>query len=301
MKSDITVILLLYKTPENLLKNLKVYKKFNVIVFDQSNDKIFKKKLLKILPNIKNYSLSEKNYGFAKGINTLVKKVKTKYFFCTQADVSINEKSIIKLKKTILNNKNNAAIVIPLINSKKKVNKNKNKIEMVIKNMTGATFLANKKRFIELGMFDEDFFFYWEDIELSNRISNSKYKIFINTQSNAIHTNSKSSMNSLKIDLIRNKNFIFGEMLYDYKVKKIRILKIIRKLIQYLFFFFFNILLFQLKTSTISFAKICGILKFIKFCIKKKLIYEKIFRPRSSTISKFIYSKKKYIIKRKKV
>ena len=270
MKSDITVILLLYKTPENLLENLRIYKKFNVIVLDQSNDKIFKKKLLKILPNINDYTLSKNNYGFAKGVNILVKKVKTKYFFCTQADVSINENSIIGLKKTILNNKNNAAIVVPLINTKKTINKPKSKIEIVIKNMIGAAFLANKKKFIELGMFDEDFFFYWEDVELSNRISNSKYKIFINTQSTAIHQNSKSSINSLKIDLIRNKNFMFGEMLYDYKVKKIRILKIIRKLMQNLFFFFFNVLLFQLKASTISFAKICGILKFLKFCIKKK-------------------------------
>ena len=53
MKSDITIILLLYKTPLRLIKNFKVFKDFNVIVLDQSNDSEFKKKLLKILPNIK--------------------------------------------------------------------------------------------------------------------------------------------------------------------------------------------------------------------------------------------------------
>jgi|TARA_B110001452_G_scaffold263470_1_gene264952 GT2 family glycosyltransferase len=269
MKSDITVILLLYKTPIELLNNLKSYKKFNVIVLDQSNDKIFKKRLLKIIPNIKNYQLSKKNHGFAKGINKLVKKVKTKYFFCTQPDVSISERSIIELKKTMQKRKSDAAIVVPSINIKRKYFKNQSYNEVITKSMIGATFLSDKRKFENLGMFDEDFFFYWEDIEFSNRIQNSNFKIFKNKKSIAIHQNSKSSGDSLKIDYIRSKNFIYGELLYDFKVKKIRILKIIRKLIQNLVFFFFNILLFQLKATTISFAKIIGILKFLKFYIKK--------------------------------
>jgi GT2 family glycosyltransferase len=122
---------------------------------------------------------------------------------------------------------------------------------------------------MELGMFDEDFFFYWEDMELSNRINKSSYQMFVNKQSQAIHKNSKSSIDNLKIDVIRNKNFIFGEMLYDYKVKKIRKLKIIRKLLQNLFFLFFNIFSFKLKASVISLAKISGILMFLKLYIRK--------------------------------
>ena len=266
MQSDITIIILLYNTPIKLIKNFKAYKKFKVIILDQSNDKIFKEKLLKILPNIKNYTLSKKNLGFAKGVNKLVKKVKTKYFFCTQADVSISEKSILLLKKTFFNNKK-AAIVVPSINSKKFLFKNKKK-ELEVRNIIGATFLSDKKKFIELGMFDEDFFFYWEDMELSNRINKSNYQMFVNKRSKAIHRNSKSSIDNLKIDIIRNKNFIFGEMLYDYKVKKIRKLKIIRKLLQNLFFLFFNIFSFKLKASVISLAKISGILIFLRFCIK---------------------------------
>ena len=53
MISDITIILLLYKTPLKLIKNFEVFKKFKVVILDQSNDKNFKKKLTKILPNIK--------------------------------------------------------------------------------------------------------------------------------------------------------------------------------------------------------------------------------------------------------
>ena len=105
MISDITVIILLYKTPEKLLKNFKVLKKFKIILLDQSNDKIVKKKLLKILPKITHYTVRSDNLGFSKGINELIKKVKTKYFFCIQPDVKINAKSIYDLKKTYINQK----------------------------------------------------------------------------------------------------------------------------------------------------------------------------------------------------
>ena len=142
MISDITIILLLYKTPLKLIKNFEVFKKFKVVVLDQSNDKNFKKKLTKILPNIKNYSITNQNNGYAKGINTLVKKVQTKYFFCTQADVNINKNSILELKKTIIRHKKNAIIAVPLLN-KKKPNKLVKEIE--VSRMIGATFFCEKK------------------------------------------------------------------------------------------------------------------------------------------------------------
>ena len=35
---DITILILLYKTPFSLLKNLKTYKSFKILILDQSND-----------------------------------------------------------------------------------------------------------------------------------------------------------------------------------------------------------------------------------------------------------------------
>lgn len=97
--TDISVIILLYKTNEKKLKNLINYKKFNIYILDQSNDHKTKTILLKLLPNIKYYKVSTINKGFAAGVNFLVKKIKSEYFFCTQADVNINFNSIINLKK----------------------------------------------------------------------------------------------------------------------------------------------------------------------------------------------------------
>ena len=103
--NDITVLLLLYNTSRSVLKNLKYYKKFKVLILDQSNDKKIKKDILKILPNIQFYKLTNTNKGFAWGINFLSKKVKTKFFLCTQADVIISKNDILKLKKPFLKKK----------------------------------------------------------------------------------------------------------------------------------------------------------------------------------------------------
>lgn len=268
MISDITIILLLYKTPLKLIKNFEVFKKFKVVVLDQSNDKNFKKKLTKILPNIKNYSMTNQNNGYAKGINTLVKKVKTKYFFCTQADVNINKNSILELKKTIIRHKKNAIIAIPLINKKKP---NKLVKEVEVSSMIGATFFCEKKKFRKIGMFDENFFFYWEDIDLSRRIQKSNFKIYETQKSKAVHQNGNSSLNGYRTDLIRNKNFIFGEFLYDYKGGKIKTIKILRKFVQNIFLLILNLVLLKFRNLNINLAKILGIIKFIIFIFKKYL------------------------------
>ena len=66
INKQITVILLLYKTPNKIIKNLKVYKNFDLIILDQSNDFILKKKLKKLLPNIKYYKVTKKKCRFCK-------------------------------------------------------------------------------------------------------------------------------------------------------------------------------------------------------------------------------------------
>ena len=78
--------------------NLDNYRNFKVAILDQSGDYSLKKKITKRLPNIVYYKISNKNNGFAKGINFLVKKIRSRYFLCTQPDVNIKYKSIIQLK-----------------------------------------------------------------------------------------------------------------------------------------------------------------------------------------------------------
>ena len=275
---DITIIILLYNTPKKLLKNFKSYKSFNILILDQSNDFKTKKKLEKILPNIKYYGIKNVNKGYASAQNYLIRKVKTKYFFSTQSDVSLSANSIIKLKKTIIKFSKSCIISVPKISGLKntKIIKKKNtKKEYAIKNMIGAAFMADKKKFIKLGMYDQNFFFYWEDIDLSHRIMQSRYNIYLNTGSAANHTSGTSTKNNFKTFAIRNINFKFGEYFFLSKIGKLRFIKIIRQLILNLVYSLIYFILLNFKKGFKYICFFLGIIKFFYFkicilCLMKK-------------------------------
>ena len=160
--------------------------------------------------------------------------------------------------------KNKNAILITPNFEKKKISKN---IKFV-KKIDAACILFDVSKIKKLGLFDEDYFLYWEDIDLINRINKSKYKMIKANNIIAKHYGSQSSINNNRIIYIRSKNFTYGEFLYDFKNNKLRFIKLVRKLIQNFFLFFFNIIKFQLKDCLKNLANLNGILKFIFYFLK---------------------------------
>ena len=262
--NQISTIVTLYKTPKKMLENLNVYKKFHLNIFEQEGNKKNINNLKNILKFKFKYFYNKKNIGLSKSSNFLISKIKSRFCLFTQSDVVIKEKDILRLKK-VFSLKKNIIFVSPNFNKKS----NKKNIEFVNK-INAACILIDTKKIKELGFFDEDYFLYWEDIQLMKKINQSKYKMVIANNIYANHLVSKSSESSNKIEFIRNKNFIYGELVFDYKQKKLRIIKIIRKLFQNLSLFFFHIIFFQLKKAFINLSKIIGIFKFIKFLFIKK-------------------------------
>ena len=271
---DITVILLLYNTPQNLIKNLKYYTKYKILILDQSNDIQLKKKIQNKFNNLEFYKVRSKNEGFSKGINYLIKRVKTKYFLCTQPDILFRNKSIQELKKTISTN-NNCVLAIPKIDGVKnyiKQKKDKNKI-ILANHFIGAIFIADTKKFKKLGMFDENFFFYWEDVDLSQRIKKSKYNIKINLNLKAIHQSGTSTKKNFLSIYLRNSNFKFGEYFFHYKYKKLKLIKILREPMSLLFYFILSLITLNVKKIIINFSYFVGILKFYFFILKKIFLF----------------------------
>ena len=69
--NNISVIILLFQTRENLLKNLKQYKDFKVLILDQSNDLELKKKNKKISSKNRILYINECKHGFCQGYKFL--------------------------------------------------------------------------------------------------------------------------------------------------------------------------------------------------------------------------------------
>ena len=267
---DITVIITLYKTPINKLNNLSNYENYKILVFDQEENNNIKK-YLKNKINLKiDYFSSKKNVGLAKASNILLSKVKTKYCLFTQPDIEINKSSIKILHKIILKNKD-LIFVSPNHSKKLRYNIAKNQYE-IKKKIDFSCILCDVKKLTKIGFFDEDFFLYWEDIFLEKKINSSDYKMALAINAKVKHYSSGSSQKNLKVEFIRSLNYIYGELVYDFKLNRLRFIKVVRKLVQNFFLFIFNILFFQLKEAIKKFALISGILKFTKFYIKKKLL-----------------------------
>jgi GT2 family glycosyltransferase len=158
-----------------------------------------------------------------------------------------------------------------LIIQKKKETKNKKDTFKEKKNAIGAIFLSEKKKFQDIGMFDENYFFYWEDVDLSKRINKSEYKIFLNSNSQAIHANSRSTKLNLNSEFIRSSNFKFGEYYFQYKYDKLKLIKVIREPINNLIMILFFLLVFKFKKALYKFFQLVGIFVFFKFIFFKKL------------------------------
>ena len=269
MKNNITIIITLYKTPLKELKNLKQYKSFKLKIFEQEGSITSKKKIENILKRKIEYFYSNKNIGLPKASNILLKKVRSKYLLFTQADILIDEKSIIKLAKIF---KKDKRIIFATPNITKKFKKNeKNNDIAFVKNIKAACMVCDTNKLKKVGFFDEDYFLYWEDIELVNKINKSNFKMVLANKIFAKHSSSQSSEHGIKTQYLRSSNYIYGELVYDFKNNKLKIIKIFRKIIQNFILFFYYIFRFKFNKSLIRIFIIMCILKFILFYISFKI------------------------------
>lgn len=265
LKKDITVIVILYKTPGDRILNLKQYKNFHLIILEQGSLNSSKKMIQKILGFKFKYFHFKKNLGLSKGINFLIKKTKTKYCLITEPDIFINERSILKLKSII--KKDKKFLMIGPNYTKKKESKD----YRVVKNMDTSCVLFNTQKMLKFNFYDEDFFFFWQDIDLIKRINSSKYNIIKSNHSFARHIMSGSSNTSTYINFLRDKGYKYGELVFDFKSGKLRFLKILRQLAQNLVRSFIYLIIFQKKRFIKSLAYLVGIFQFLLFYLKIKV------------------------------
>ncbi len=265
INKDITIIIILFKTPINKIKNLKQYKNFNLSILDQgsliNNEKIIKKEL-----NFDfKYYHSKKNLGVSKGINFLIKKTQTKYCMITEPDILINEKSIINLKKTILLNKDF------ILSGPRFLKKKMHKKFEISKKIDLSCVLFKTKTFKKINFYDEDLFFFWTDVDLIRRINELGLKMVISRNSFAKHFMSTSSYNSLQVKLSRERSFKYGEFVYDYKYGKLRFLKIIRQILQNMIKTIFNMIFLKKENVVKNIGYLFGIFDFLIFYFFKIL------------------------------
>ena len=87
----------------------------------------------------------------------------------------------------------------------------------------------------------------------------------------AKHPSGASTVNNSKVQFVRNLNFKYGEYLYDFKIKKFRLIKLVRQFLQSIFYFILSSLSLNKNFAIKNIAYNFGIIKFIIYYLRKWL------------------------------
>ena len=279
--NDVTLIVVCFKSEELIKSNLKELKKFKTIIVDNSNSKETYN-LIKDIPSIE-YIKTIKNIGYGRANNLGVKNAKTPYIMIINPDVVIDSDSIGLLYEKYLSYKN-VGLVAPSLydtNNKRRTNgsisrlkKNKSK-NLNVQNLAegdtcydfvvGCSLFMSRDFFNKIGGFDKDFFMYFEDNEICDKIyRNNKYILEI-PDSKMVHREGLSSnfdyFTNIKLSIIHK----ISE--YIYYRKNMSVIRLYLIILKHFFDFtqrsIVNLLLFRFKKSFQNFLRIISIILYI--------------------------------------
>ena len=289
---DITIIIVSYKSEKLIIQNLQILKKFPTIIINNSRSDKFNT----LIDDFKNIKLitPDLNLGYGRANNLGVNQSKTPYFLIVNPDILLNEKLINTLYSTFLNYKDDIGVVGPSLydsNMKRRTNGSISHVKKIrgsklsssINNipednmccdfLVGCCLFMKRDFFIELGGFDKDFFMYFEDNDLCDRIIKNGKTVVEVPSAKVIHlensSSKKNSFQNYKLAIIHK----ISE--YIYLKKKISLIDLIiiitKHAVDYLQRFIFNLLLFRFRKSFKNFLRLVSI--FLYITMLHKLIF----------------------------
>jgi len=207
----------------------------NIVVIDNGSKNNEAEKFRQSFPTVKVIS-NEKNEGFCRGNNQGIHyclaqddcgyimllnndtKVRPDFLKPMTRYLEENKKSVVA--PMVLNHPNNGRIqalgggLILGISYKKGSGKSPDNIGKVFEPdfVYGTCFMTTKDAFQDIGMLDEDYFAYLEDLDWSQRAKQSGYRLITITDSVIEHTHSQSTKNSnFKTYLLARNNIYYAK------------------------------------------------------------------------------------------
>ena len=166
-------ILVTYIPNLKLLKEkIKIFENFKIIIVDASPKKFKVKDKINLNNNLNIIKI--KNIGKRYANNIAIKSIKTKYAIYIDLDADFSLQKVSEIYKNA-NNLKNWSILIP--NSNKKF-VHLNRI-MEIDNCEASVFFLNIEKVRKYPMFDENIFFYFEELDYFSRLNKTQDKVLL--------------------------------------------------------------------------------------------------------------------------
>jgi GT2 family glycosyltransferase len=210
---ETTLVLISYKSENKIYELIKrTPKDIKIIIIENSNNREFKKNIENKYKNITVYI--KNNEGVSSSLNFAVKYIETKYFLQISPDINFNFDDL-KLFLDLAKNLHDkfAAIGPRFEDVKEKSHKQINKDLRYghIKSIHGSCMFINKKNFIDIGGFDENFFLYFEETEFCYR---AKKKGYLSYQLNKSKVSADGR--SIEINNMEEKNRISNILIWHF-------------------------------------------------------------------------------------
>ena len=261
---DLTVVIVTFKSQKNIHSCLDtIPKDINVLVIENSNNEKFKLDLEKKYSNVECIIIGS-NKGYAVGNNIGLRKVKTKFALILNPDTKLRKDTIDNFLLTASNN-NDFWLMGPYNDQQKNLSFNSNNV-IEVNNLKGFAIFFNLMKFNEI-YFDENFFLYFEEIDLCKQVKIKGGKILVDKNIIINHDGASSVENIKKIELEKNRNWhwMWSTFYYNKKYKGflIALILIMPKLISSIAKTLFFLIIFNKRKRDIYFCRMSGIINSI--------------------------------------
>ena len=230
---DITIVITSFKSEKKIRKCLNsIDNQCAVINVENSDDEKYKRNIEEEFKNVK-CILSGDNIGYGGANNIGLKNVKTKYALILNPDAELFPDTIDNFSKMAEENSNFAMMIPSTLENKKDlknfVSSAKSTLfdrpirvdSRTIRTVRGHAMFLNLYQFKDIGFFDENIFFFLEEIDLCMRLFKKNKKIFYSANIPIYHDGGRSHDSSINLEMefSRNWHWMWSTFYYNKKYK----------------------------------------------------------------------------------
>ena len=261
---DISVIITTFKSEDKIFSCVdSISKNIRILVIENSNNVKFKEEIESKYSNVE-CILTGANKGYSAANNLGLLKVNTKYALVLNPDTKI-EKNAIENFFTSANKISDFWLMGPDQDHVEEIYLEKDKV-IEVGNLKGFAIFFNMHKFNK-NFFDENFFLYFEEIDLCEKVKKNDGKIYLDSTIKISHEGGSSVNLLFKEELEKNRNWhwMWSTFYFHKKYKGffIALIIIFPKLFSSFLKTIFYTIIFNKKKRDIYFHRFSGIINSI--------------------------------------
>ena len=255
---DLTIIILTYNSSQVIKECLESFNinNYHILLVDNASSDDCVSIVKENFPSVKIIE-NNQNIGFGRANNIALRQVNTKYALILNPDTLIADSAIFNCFE-VLSSNSEIALASPIIFNQRPdnfVKQSANKFSYTHFVVGGVLFI-NMNNLKNIGFFDEQFFMFAEDSDLSDRSISLGYKNAVINNCYAVHFGAKSSKKSSAT--IYRRFWHLGWSKTKYKQKRKDLFNFIRSSLRLVISYFFSglwhIVIFNFEKAISKFA-----------------------------------------------